>query len=309
MSKKMRNFLALSAASISFMTITTAGIAQAWETFFVQENLALNTNNNFRRIDGNPRMSIYQRNDNDADQQFERLSGNKGGLLLKHRSTGKCLNAHYLDNGKEINVWPCDANDPDQNWNLVDVGGGYNLIKRTGTNLCVDTPTRNNEGKVHLWTCDGNNGNQRWKGSTYSSGGGSTLSIPVNLSSVFYTKSNIFWLSGYGGPNCTWYANGRMKELGYSSSALNTMRGNAHTWDNTASNGATVSSTPQVASIAVWEPYVNGAGSLGHVAVVEQINSNGTIVISESNWPKGTMYGTRTLGASNWPSKFITVPK
>jgi hypothetical protein len=139
--------------------------AQAFETFYVREGMALNTNMTFRLFDTKPRMSIYQRNDSDRDQQFERFPGNRGGILLRNRSTGMCLNAHHLYEGAEMNTWPCDANDPDQNWNLVDVGDGWNLIKRAGTSMCVDTPTRNNAGKVHLWTCNSNNSNQRWKSS------------------------------------------------------------------------------------------------------------------------------------------------
>ncbi|MEH2155236.1 RICIN domain-containing protein [Nostoc sp.] len=165
MSHNVCKSVALAAASLSFTFSVGSVSAQAAETFFVQEGVALNTNNNFGRIDGTPRMSIYRRNDNDPDQQFDRLPGNRGGILLKHRSTGKCLNAHYLTNGSQINVWSCDANDPDQNWNIVGVGNNFNLIKRTGTNLCIDTPTRDNQGKVYLWNCDGNNGNQRWKSS------------------------------------------------------------------------------------------------------------------------------------------------
>ena len=139
--------------------------AQASETFYVREGMALNTNMTFRLFDTKPRMSIYQRNDSDRDQQFERFPGNRGGILLRNRSTGMCLNAHHLYEGAEMNTWPCDANDPDQNWNLVDVGDGWNLIKRAGTSMCVDTPTRNNAGKVHLWTCNSNNSNQRWRSS------------------------------------------------------------------------------------------------------------------------------------------------
>lgn len=167
MLKKLWHKLALAAVASSVIIGTAA--AQASETFFVQEGKALNTNNLFGKIDGQPRMSIWQRNDSDSDQQFDRLPGNRGGILLKHRSTGKCLNAARLWNGAEMNVWNCDANDSDQNWNLVDVGNGFNLIKRTGTNLCVDTPTRNDGGIVHLWDCDSNNGNQRWKSSVWGS--------------------------------------------------------------------------------------------------------------------------------------------
>lgn len=50
-------------------------------TYFVDGNFALNTNNRFSRIDGFPRMSSWQRNDSDPDQQFERLRGTTGTLL------------------------------------------------------------------------------------------------------------------------------------------------------------------------------------------------------------------------------------
>lgn len=177
--------LVLGTSAILSLFIGTSAV-QASETFSV-DNVALNTNWNFRRIDGNPRMSIYQRNDNDPDQQFDRLPGNRGGILLKQRSTGRCLNAHYLSNGAEINVWPCDANDPDQNWNLDSVSDGRILIKRTGTNLCVDTPTRDNAGKVHLWTCDGNNPNQRWLSSASTPPvGNGQINLPFRSGQTWY---------------------------------------------------------------------------------------------------------------------------
>jgi hypothetical protein len=176
--------VALGTAAVSSLVIGTSGV-QAVETFSV-DSVALNTNFNFRLIDGNPRMSIYQRNDNDPDQQFDRLSGNRGGILLKHRSTGRCLNAHYLSNGAEINVWPCDPNDPDQNWNIEGVSNGRILIKRTGTNLCVDTPTRSNTGKVHLWTCDANQPNQRWLSSSPPPVANGQIDLPFRRAQTWY---------------------------------------------------------------------------------------------------------------------------
>ncbi|MBE9119010.1 CHAP domain-containing protein, partial [Lusitaniella coriacea LEGE 07157] len=122
-----------------------------------------------------------------------------------------------------------------------------------------------------------------------------------------YTSRNPFPSKG---KNCTWYAHGRMMQLGYSEYALDSMWGNAGTWDNTAGRGAVVTGTPQVPCIAVWEIGVGGAGSVGHVGVVERVNADGSILISESNWA-GTAYNTRTIypGSRSWPSKFITIPK
>ncbi|MEB3232748.1 MAG: CHAP domain-containing protein [Leptolyngbyaceae bacterium] len=119
-----------------------------------------------------------------------------------------------------------------------------------------------------------------------------------------YTNRNPFPSQGQ---NCTWYAHGRAMQLGYSEYVLDSMWGNAGTWDNSASRGAYVTSQPKAGAIAVWEAYVNGAGSVGHVAFVEKVNSDGTITISESNWA-GKAYNVRTISALN-PSKFIIVPK
>ena len=186
----MSNKVWLALGTATFLSLVTGtSMAQAAETFSV-DNVALNTNWNFPRIDGNPRMSIWSRNDNDPDQQFDQLSGNRGGILLKQRSTGRCLNAHYLSNGSEINVWSCDANDPDQNWNLVGVSDNRTLIKRSGTNLCVDTPTRSNAGKVLLWTCDGNNANQRWRSSATPIPSGYRSNIESVLRSFFSNTAN-----------------------------------------------------------------------------------------------------------------------
>ncbi|AFW94904.1 ricin B lectin domain-containing protein [Anabaena sp. 90] len=143
------------------------GAAALAENFVVDgSNKALNTNNNFRKVDGNPVMSLWEFSSTDRDQQFDRISGNRGGTLLRHGSTGKCLNSHYLTNGGVVNTWPCDANDPDQNFNIISLGNGLSQIQRTGTNLCVDSPTRDNGGKIHVWQCDRNSPNQRFRNGT-----------------------------------------------------------------------------------------------------------------------------------------------
>ncbi|NES18948.1 MAG: hypothetical protein F6K41_08475 [Symploca sp. SIO3E6] len=182
----MSNKLWLPLGIATFLSLVTrASMAQAAETFSV-DNVALNTNENFEPIDGNPRMSIYPRNDNDPDQQFERLPGNSGSILLKHRSTENCLNAHYLYSGAQINVWPCDASDPDQNWTLVSVGSGRFLLKRTGTNLCVDAPTRQSEGIVYLSECNATDADQRWLSSNYDQPNGNIIIQPGTTNLDYY---------------------------------------------------------------------------------------------------------------------------
>jgi surface antigen len=61
--------------------------------------------------------------------------------------------------------------------------------------------------------------------------------------------------------------------------------GNAYQWAYGASAaGWIVSSTPHVYSIIVLQPYVEGAGYYGHVAVVEKINPDGSVLTSDMNW-------------------------
>jgi len=201
-SSKLVAFFGISASLLFLSTFTQA--AQASETFSVDSNsggMALNTNNQFRRIDGQPRMSLWQRNDNDTDQQFERLviKGQPGVVQLMHRSTGKCINAHYPSNGSEFNVFPCNkkGDDIDQKFIITSLGSGYNEIKRAGTNLCIDSPTRANYGRVHLWTCDRNNANQRWKSSQTTA----LISLPDLQRLLFGSAPNVV-TSSYGYTNC-----------------------------------------------------------------------------------------------------------
>lgn len=146
------------------------------ESFVVNGNKALNTNKDFRKIDGHPRMSIWGFSSTDPDQQFDRRSHANGGTMLVHRSTGKCINIHYLSNGSEFNVYPCNSKDPDQSLNIIDLGGGFVQLQRRGTNQCIDAPNRTDGGKVHMWTCDRNNPNQRWK--NYNPQPASTWRLP-----------------------------------------------------------------------------------------------------------------------------------
>ena len=122
-----------------------------------------------------------------------------------------------------------------------------------------------------------------------------------------YTTFNPFPRKG---GNCTWYAHGRMMQLGLSKYTLDSMRFNAYTWVDDAARGAVVTLVPEVASIAYWEAGAFYGSTLGHVGVVEAINADGSILISDSS-SSGSAYRTYLTypGDSRWPTAFITVPK
>jgi surface antigen len=99
--------------------------------------------------------------------------------------------------------------------------------------------------------------------------------------------------SGFGGANgydygyCTWYVANKV--------AVPTNWGNANTWDNYAAlSGWTVSSVPRVGAIAQSD-----GGFLGHVAYVEAVSADGTMIkYSDMNG----LAGWGRIGYSDWVS-------
>lgn len=102
-------------------------------------------------------------------------------------------------------------------------------------------------------------------------------------------------------PNCTTYAYGRIMEQyiqqGYNISdrtstynpywwnSNGSKFGDAETWFNDSSNVWSRGATAKLGAIACWGE--NGRG--GHVAIIEQINADGTVNYSESNYG-GSMF-------------------
>lgn len=87
----------------------------------------------------------------------------------------------------------------------------------------------------------------------------------------------------YADGQCTWYAYERRKEMGIGTPSF---LGNGGNWWQTAPGyGLRVDHTPQVGAAISFLPGQAGAdGVYGHVGVVESVNPDGTIGISESNW-------------------------
>lgn len=84
--------------------------------------------------------------------------------------------------------------------------------------------------------------------------------------------------------------------------------GDAHTWDDAArSAGVPIYGSPAVGRIAQWNGGVGGASSLGHVAYVAAVYSDGSFLAEEYNWATAYGYGTRRIypGGGYWPSNFI----
>lgn len=99
----------------------------------------------------------------------------------------------------------------------------------------------------------------------------------------------------YPWSQCTWYAYNRRTALGL---PVGSYMGNGMQWANTARRlGYVVNNTPHVGAVVVFQPGQAGADrTYGHVAVVERVNSNGTILISESGSGYNGRAGWRTIG-------------
>jgi len=83
----------------------------------------------------------------------------------------------------------------------------------------------------------------------------------------------------------------------YTWSNLTPLGGNADQWKTSwEAHGWQTSHTPIPGSVAWWGS--GSAGSLGHVAYVQAVNSNGTVALEEYNWNDNHSYSTRTIAAS-----------
>lgn len=119
------------------------------------------------------------------------------------------------------------------------------------------------------------------------------LTAPSRSSSYYYSD-NPFYQSGYGIPNCTCYAFGRVYEINGTYPKLS--RSDATDWYGHTSDGYQRGQTPKLGAVLCWS---GGSEGAGHVAVVEQIKDNGDVVYSESWWRKlefGTGVATKSSG-------------
>ena len=85
------------------------------------------------------------------------------------------------------------------------------------------------------------------------------------------------------GHNCTNYV--AWKLIGDGEPRPATGPGNAADWaSNARADGYLVNSIPQVGSVAQWDAFADGNPLEGHLAYVEKVNGDGTILISEDYW-------------------------
>lgn len=128
------------------------------------------------------------------------------------------------------------------------------------------------------------------------------LTRPLRSNGYFYDQSSSQQLAytDYEG-ECSWYAGHRAKEIlatmGIDKQWNSMPNGNAYCSVAEVNNGTFRKSTnvnePRVGALISWT-----GGEYGHVAVVEQVNSDGSIVISEASISNGIVPDRATL--HNW---------
>ena len=110
------------------------------------------------------------------------------------------------------------------------------------------------------------------------------LTAPNSSIAYYSSKLNVYFQTGTPMPNCVAYAYGRVYEMNGEAPLIN--HGSAGDWwyINKSNGYYSYGSTPKVGAVACWS---------GHVAVVEKVNKNGSVTISESHWG-GTYFDVRT---------------
>lgn len=112
-----------------------------------------------------------------------------------------------------------------------------------------------------------------------------------------YTRSHWGQLAGH---NCTNYVAYRMG-LNDAAKPVSGPMGDAKNWGHLLAKYR--NTTPAVGAIAWWDESA-GKGSDGHVAYVEQVLANGTVVVSEDNW-RGDFHWKEYSKGDRYPTGFI----
>lgn len=116
-------------------------------------------------------------------------------------------------------------------------------------------------------------------GSDGSSSGSSNQGSASAGSSQAPSSSQGYYPNYYPWGQCTWWA--AQQRLDENLEGL----GNAWSWAYNASrNGLSTGTTPVVGATVVFQPGVQGASSLGHVAHVVAVYGNGSFQVSEMNY-------------------------
>ena len=111
------------------------------------------------------------------------------------------------------------------------------------------------------------------------------LTAPNSSIPYYSSKLNVYHQTGTPMPNCVAYAYGRIYEMNGEAPLIT--HGSAGDWYymNKSAGYYDYGQEPKVGAVACWS---------GHVAIVEKVNSDGSVTVSESHWG-GTYFDVKTF--------------
>lgn len=110
----------------------------------------------------------------------------------------------------------------------------------------------------------------------------------------------VYTSNGYDYGWCTWHAANRRRETG---NPIPSNLGNAITWYRIARNNGLPTGDEPRAGAVLWHANLGG---LGHVAYVEKMNDDGSMLVSDMNYPSWGRVTYRTVPSSEFGNyKFI----
>lgn len=115
------------------------------------------------------------------------------------------------------------------------------------------------------------------------------LTAPNSSIAYYSSKLNVYFQTGTPMPNCVAYAYGRIYEMNGEAPLIT--HGSAGDWYgmNKRNGYYPYGQEPKVGAVACWS---------GHVAIVEKVNKDGSVTVSESHWG-GTYFDTKTFSNMN----------
>ncbi len=121
--------------------------------------------------------------------------------------------------------------------------------------------------------------------------------------SGYGAKNDAMYWRMYSGHNCTNYVAYWLIKAGMSTERPWSGTGMAYNWGHVMKD--ITDKVPAVGAVAWWDKNASGAGSSGHVAIVEKIVSDTEIIISEDSW-SGDFHWRRIIkDGTTWPTGFI----
>lgn len=119
-------------------------------------------------------------------------------------------------------------------------------------------------------------------------------SSPAPSAGFAFGTEALYGGNGYSYGYCTWHAANRREAIGR---PIPRNLGNAITWASIAAGaGLGVGETPKSGAV-VWHKYIGG---WGHVAFVEQMNPDGSALVSDMNYPSWGTVTYRTVPPSEF---------